>query len=354
MKKLIFFSILLALVTGCAQTGTTQPTGTVIPTTTPSPAPSPTVGMTPKVRAYLNEVTEIVQKNALNADQVDWENELEYIYQREQAAATTADVYDSVLYILLQLNDNHSRFFSPDDMDWFNNLSPESVENPPIAGMILQDHYAYLKVPPFASGKIEVNLQFGIELRDLVGALNAQSPCSWVIDLRENMGGNLPPMLVGLAPLIGDGQIGGFKFPNGNFEPITLEKGILIEAEEFTWDPADLQTVDIQPADPPIAILVGPHTASAGEMVALAFKGQPTVVYFGEDTAGLTTGNSRYDLSDGSMILLTSSVFVDRLGQVYPHGFKPDLPLESIYSTPDSIPAEVLQWLDSQESCAID
>ena len=160
-------------------------------------------------------------------------------------------------------------------------------------------------------------------------------------------------MLVGLAPLIGDGQIGGFQHPDGNLGAITLENGLFIEAEEFDWDPADLQPVVIQPSDPPIAILIGPQTASAGEMVALAFKGLPNVIYFGQDTAGLTTGNSRYDLSDGSMILLTSSVFVDRLGQAYPHGFSPDLPLESVYANPDTIPAEVFAWLQSQESCSI-
>ncbi len=352
MKRLFLYSILLMLVTGCAQTSTAQPMVTGLPTATPSPAPSPTAGMPPEVQAYLDEVTEIVRQNALNADQVDWESELAYVYQREEDAATTADVYDSVMYILLQLNDNHSRFFSPEDMEWFNNLSPDSVENPPIIGKIQQDHYAYLKVPPFASGDIYVNLQFGIELRKLVGALNGQAPCGWVIDLRENMGGNLPPMLVGLAPLIGDGQIGGFQHPGGELEPIKLDNGLLIEAEDFNWDPEDLPPVEILPTDAPIAILVGPHTASAGEMVALAFKGLSNVVYFGTASAGLTTGNSRYDLSDGSMILLTSSMFVDRLGQAYPHGFSPDLPLESIYATPDSIPVEVLEWLNSKDSCS--
>ena len=81
-------------------------------------------------------------------------------------------------------------------------------------------------------------------------------------------------------------------------------------------------------------------------MLALAFKGIPNVVYFGQETAGLTTGNSRFDLSDGSIILLTTSVFVDRLGQPSTHGFSPDVPLESTYAYPDEIPPAVQDWLE--------
>lgn len=46
--------------------------------------------------------------------------------------------------------------------------------------------------------------------------------------------------------------------------------------------------------DPPVAVLTGQTTASAGEAVLAAFLGPPSLRTFGEKTAGLATGNTRW------------------------------------------------------------
>jgi len=111
------------------------------------------------------------------------------------------------------------------------------------------------------------------------------------------------------------------------------------------------QTFELKNPDLPIAILIGPYTVSAGEMLALAFKGMPNAVTFGHETNGLTTSLSHFYLSDGSLIFITDSVFVDPTGQVYGGPVQPDIVVESGYSDTQTIPPEALEWLSEQGQC---
>ena len=346
-------SILLLIITGIQLAGCI-PEPAPLPTKTPpppTPIPTPTPGMSPEALAFVDEVAEIIQSHALNRENISFDFIAGSVYAFELDAVTPADTYDSIIFLVGQLRDRHSQFLTPEEAEWFRNLDTSDLENPATLGEIRQGKYAYLHIPQFASGDLQVNQKYANDLFDLVMAVDAQSPCGWVIDLRDNYGGNLAPMVSGLIPLIGDGIIGGFQDVDGNLTPIEYSAGEFIGEDENDWFDTGHQEISLQHPNPPIAILVGPNTASSGEMLALTFKGLENVVYFGHQTAGMTTGNDKFDLSDGSILLLTTSVFVDREGTVYGGSFEPDFPLESIYASPGEIPPEVIEWLNSQESC---
>lgn len=93
-----------------------------------------------------------------------------------------------------------------------------------------------------------------------------------VLDLRTDTGGNMWPMIGGLAPLIGTGQVGSFVYPDGTIEPWTLIDGVA------SWDGMVMAAYDtpIEAGHPPVAVLIGPRTASSGEATAVAFHGRPT------------------------------------------------------------------------------
>lgn len=55
----------------------------------------------------------------------------------------------------------------------------------------------------------------------------------------------------------------------------------------------------------PVAIFVNGSTASAGEMIAIALKGEPGNRMFGSATGGWTTINTTMPLSNGDMLALT-------------------------------------------------
>ena len=65
-------------------------------------------------------------------------------------------------------------------------------------------------------------------------------------------------------------------------------------------------------------------TASSGEATAISFIGKTNVRTFGTPSAGLTSANKGFKLSDGKMILLASSYEMDRTGKNYTGKIQPD------------------------------
>src|SRR6202035_4165881 len=73
-----------------------------------------------------------------------------------------------------------------------------------------------------------------------------------------------------------------------------------------------------------IVVITGRKTVSAGEIVALAFRGKDGVRFYGEPTAGLTTANATYTLSDHSMLVLTVCREADHTGRICEGSILPD------------------------------
>ena len=56
-------------------------------------------------------------------------------------------------------------------------------------------------------------------IRKNISVLDKQQLEGWIIDLRENVGGYLPAMLVGMGPLLNEGLQFYSVFPNGRLMP---------------------------------------------------------------------------------------------------------------------------------------
>jgi C-terminal processing protease CtpA/Prc len=99
-----------------------------------------------------------------------------------------------------------------------------------------------------------------------------------------------------------------------------------------------------------VIVLTGRKTVSAGEIVALAFKGKEQAWLFGEPTAGLTTANATYSLSDHSMLVLTVCQEADHTGRICQGSILPDkLIPPPIHSgdpaVEDSVRSAAVSWL---------
>jgi C-terminal processing protease CtpA/Prc len=325
-------------ITSCGPvTPVLTPTPTQAPTSTVAPSPMPVL----EAQEYLSEALDIIQTNALYSDQVDWPKVRSIASLYEKNAKTPADTYDSISFALQQLGDNHSRFLRPEAVDELNNLTVE--DNPPPEGKLLADKIGYVAVPEFgAVAEDEVN-KHADKIQNLIIELEKQSVCGWVVDLRANLGGNMYPMIAGLGALIGEGDLGSFKDATGHMtnwyyrdgqagmgnEPIAK-----VSRPEFLFNPNDT----------PVAVLIGPQTASSGEATAISFIGRPNTQFFGQPSYGLTTGNDLFMLSDGAAILLTVVVELDRTGKEYGGSIMPDIPT----SNPE---LEATDWLLTQLAC---
>jgi hypothetical protein len=103
---------------------------------------------------------------------------------------------------------------------------------------------------------------------------------------------------------------------------------------------------------PPVAVLTSRLTGSAGEGVAMAFRGRPGARSFGEATAGVPTGNTQHRLADGAELYLTEAVGVDRTGRAYQARIRPVQPMATgwtRYGTPaDPVLAAATRWLGAR------
>ncbi|HGA2178955.1 TPA: S41 family peptidase [Streptococcus agalactiae] len=155
-----------------------------------------------------------------------------------------------------------------------------------------------------------------------------------ILDLSNNTGGNMIPMIGGVTSILPNDTLFHYTDKYGNKKTITM-KNIPLEALKISRKTINTKHV-------PIAIITNHKTASSAEMTFLSFKGLPNVKSFGQATAGYTTVNETFMLYDGARLALTTGIVSDRQGYKY----------ENTPILPDQVTSLPLQesqsWLKSR------
>lgn len=230
----------------------------------------------------------------------------------------------AILHALALRLDRHSGLLVPTQVRA--EMRPESdlAMAYPFSFRMLEERIALVRVDGFGKGDSLSCGLYADSLQRAVLQLHAQAPIGWLIDLRQNTGGNLYPMLAGLGPLLACGDLGREVDARGGREAwwYCRDKDHPEGASHITLvrSPVVLQR------ELPAIVLIGRHTASAGEALAMSFIGRPATRFFGERTAGYTTGNHMCFLADSAILNITTSVMMDRAGNTHPEGIAPDLP----------------------------
>ena len=182
---------------------------------------------------------------------------------------------------------------------------------------------ATINVPSFRGSPAAI-ARYADELRRLVETLLAARAVGWLIDLTDNPGGNMIPMIAGLSPLLGPGRVGAFEAIDGTRTDWVLDAagGLSIGDEDAL---AGSKSQQLVPSSARVALIIGPRTASSGEAVAVSFAGRPNTRRFGQPTKGLVTSNETFDLVDGATLIVTTARFVDRTGLTYRAPIDPDI-----------------------------
>jgi len=314
---------------------------------------------------YTNEVLDIMQTNALHRDSIAWPRVREQALARARGAKTSFETYPAIAYALTQLNEHHSFLQLPDSLpeerkkaihlEMWKGLTrpqPDRKASPFSPSSEMEGHldgwngkiFARVVVPqcimPHAeSGKNAPGLQdFAEKLHRIVMDLQVRKPDGWIIDLRGNGGGNMWPMLAGIGAVLGEGDLGKFVNPDLSQTSWFYRAG-KAGTRWGTGQQSISASIDREPFAlsplPPVAVLFDRGTASSGESVAVSFAGRPRERSFGEHTAGFTTANMPFPLSDGAVLYLSTSVVADRTGKVYGDGIDPDM----LIPEPDTRPA---------------
>ena len=290
----------------------------------------------PDRQVYLGEAIDLMETHSINRDQVNW-SQLRESVLAELDSSSPADVHRAIRFALEQLGDSHSFLLEPERRS-LRAAGAFDKYYPAPKGNWMDEEVGCLTVPAF-SGSEDAARVYASTLHGIIEEFDSQGPCGWIVDLRDNTGGNMWPMLAGIGPLLQGEIAGAFVDSQGARQSWVYRDGKAgIDASLQSYVEDDLYRVR---RDLPIAVLQNGQTSSSGEAVVIAFRGRPHTRTFGLPTAGLTTSNQTFELSDGAALLLTTKFFADRAGKRHDGPLIPDEHVKD----DDNVSDQAIQWL---------
>ena len=287
--------------------------------------------------AVLLEIIDIAEANSINRLTINWDTLQKEVFE---VFADSGSRRDAISRFLTLLGDNHSlylqadgTFIGADEREIFCSLDNVTISESP-------DDYGYVKVSGFG-GSTEEGNEFASAIQDSIAAGAATQPSKWVVDLTENTGGNMYPMIAGLGPFFGNGILGYFIDPLGeetawgyiNGSSWVVNAGVTLNT---VTDPFQFE---IQPK---VAVIIDSSTASSGEATLISFIGRPDTRIFGLASCGLSTANAGFSISNGDQLILTVSDMADRSKNVYGVQVNPD----ETFDDSASLKERVIEWLN--------
>ena len=284
--------------------------------------PIPVTPMAPEAKAYLDDAIAIFRKSHINGAKADWPSITAKAFAAAAGAKTTSDTYPAIELIIKELGEKHTVFWDPDTAKANATGAASGSASAPILALAEVDKFAdgvgVIRLYGFM-GSEELGRQYADYARSRINWLRSEGVCRFILDLRNNTGGVVYPMLSALSPLLDDGVLGIFDYADGRRTYWGLKNGEGVE------------TADIIPASTarkgevlPVAVLIGPRTLSSGEFTAMSFRGRPNTRFFGLASGGYVTSNDPFKLSDGATIIMTDSWGTDRTGKRYVEALQPD------------------------------
>ena len=364
--------VIAVLLSGClAETPPDQPTPSQ---TSPSPsraAPSVTPAAIDYVE-YVEVAVDAMEAYHWNSENIDWQEVRAASVGSLSADPTQAEAHAKLANAVRLFDRQHSVFIPPGDVP--------AGEEPPIAVPVGEriDNVGYLHLPPVGGGDPDDLRAYVRAAQQAMASADQPEPaCGWVVDLRDNTGGNMGPMLHAVAGLLGTGRILTVHNPAGDSwieaphdgdltsggvpHGVDLPDSSLIELSEWTdeqalaiegvyeSEPPHLPRTD----DPPVAVLTSNRTASAAEVVTIAFIGRPQSRVIGGYTLGVPTGVFGFRMADGAVLRLAVSTFSDRQGNEYTGSLVPDdVVADRRADHADAILDAAVGWLMETPACA--
>ncbi len=275
----------------------------------------------------LDEALTLMQQHYYKKDSVSWDDLITSAKIRLNSSTDCETAHEIVQWCFRQLKERHSFIMPASRATMYNgNINsgtPLTLKQlaGPIRQELIDETIAYIDVPWLSSADESICTSYADSLQQMIAGFGKMGVTKWIIDLRHNTGGNCWPMLAGLGPLLGNGIHGYFISSNEKIA-FSYKDGSVLQGKYKRCTVRNPYT--LPDAQHKIVIITGSSTASAGEIVAIAFKGKNNVAFCGEPTAGLTTANATYTLSDGSMLVLTVCKEADGTGKIYEGKLQPD------------------------------
>lgn len=299
--------------------------------------------MTTVARQYLDRAIGLFKEQHINAGKVDWTLVSARAYRAAAGAQSPSDTYDAIRLVIRDLGEKHSKFLTPAEATARKTGVAAGAAKPPLFVLPevirLPNATALIRLYGFAGSNAQGEQYSESSFRS-IKRLQSAGVCKFLLDLQSNSGGNMYPMLKAVRPLLSGDVLGQFEDVKGELTPWSVRG----EGWPGSASVAPSQASAARGHGTPIAVILGPGTASSGEFVAMSLKGQPGVRFFGTPSAGFVTSNSVVNLTDGAAIIMTNGWGRDRTGEKYTDTVRPDVATEAGGPAVDS----ALHWLATQ------
>ena len=306
--------------------------------------------------AYLDSAITLMQNRAFYRRRVKWDSVRAVARAQAAGAISPAETYTAIRQALLALGDRHS-FLSTATVRSLASASTAPVDS--LTADFLDGRYGFIHVPtfsPLVQGANSTSL--ADTLQALIRSIDARDPCAWIVDLRNNRGGNMWPMLAGVGPILGnDDRAGAFVDADSNITTWFYSNGasgtISQSGQRSVASQVSRAPYVLRRPSPPVAILTDSLTASSGEAIVVAFRGLSRARSFGGATAGVPTANAGFVLPDGATLFLMVALDADRNGNWYSQRIPADEPisLAARPQTDDAVVAAAKNWLRTRGTC---
>lgn len=287
------------------------------------------------VKAHIDSCLHILETNSLYTSRVDWPTVKKKVYAAAQTAGTRADCFRALRIAFDALGDKHAAYYHYANEYRLNNNELQSRYNdsiragwklgPYVIGKMM-NNIAYVRVPFMGVTKQDDINQRANWLYRTVADLRKKKPSGWIIDLRLNGGGNVLPMLAGLAPFLNDGIVSYYiDHANTASDEYSLVNGeIYVDRKKSV----QIDSLQLPLREAKLAVLVGAGTASSGELVAAVLKQRPSTQLFGDSTAGLANATGGFVLGENVYFLISTARIADKNKKALPEVVQPAVVLK--------------------------
>jgi len=294
--------------------------------------------VSPEVTDFLNELMDLMEQNSVNKAEINWTEFRSQVFEEADGAITIDDASEAITEALTLLCDRHSFFISESSNFIGGRKRADCTRLDIVEPVPESEQVGYVQIDAFVETSPDAMLEFALNIQKSISEQDSDQIKGWIIDLRQNGGGNMFPMLAGVGSILGEGIAGHFVGPDGTEIPWGYNNGSAWNGQNTIVtlpDPYEL----IKPF-PRVAVLTDNGVASSGEALAISFIGRDNTRSFGEQTCGLSTANAAFNLASSGTLILTISTMADRNKNLYGESIQPDVnlgPKEAVQAAIDFI-----------------
>ncbi|GAB3700115.1 S41 family peptidase [Corynebacterium nasicanis] len=282
----------------------------------------------PSPERYAAVVLDQAERAGIQASSPEFPGARAHAEEVAAEAETIPDIHESLDAALVAAGGKHSGLITPED-------AAELAEKHSVLPSVeRRGGVLTATVPPFDSSNSAQAYADALAQ----GLTSEDNVCGIDVDLRDNTGGDMGPMVAGLSPLLPDGEV--LRFVANDYS-----RAVTLDGNSVQGGGTAVTTTGGKMGRP-VTVLVNGMTGSSGEATFLAFRGLENSRSFGSPTAGFATANTTFRMPDGAVVMLTVAHMQDRTGAT--HGddlIHPDDPAEDPQ-------AAALDWLATAHGCS--